>query len=107
MNTGIGHQVGLEFSEINVQGPVESQRGRDRRHNLADQSVQIGIRGSFDVQITTANVVNGFVVDHESAVGVFQGRVSGQNGIVRLNHSSGHLKQSHYNSGIDSSNSDV
>lgn len=31
--TGVGDQVGLEFVQIDVQGPVETQRGGDRGHN--------------------------------------------------------------------------
>lgn len=35
---------------------------------LSDESVKVLIAGSFDSQITTADVVNGLIVDHEAAV---------------------------------------
>ena len=37
MDTGVGHQVGLELSEINVEGAIESQGGGDGGNNLTDQ----------------------------------------------------------------------
>ena len=37
MNPGVGHQVGLELSQINVQSTVKSQRGGDRRYYLSNQ----------------------------------------------------------------------
>ena len=43
---------------------------------------------SLDVQVSPADVVDGFVVDHEGAVGVLEGRVGCQHGVVRLHDSS-------------------
>ena len=37
MNSGVGHQVCLELSQINVQSTVKSQRGGDRRYYLSNQ----------------------------------------------------------------------
>ena len=91
VDTGVGHQVGLELSEIHVQGTIKSQRSSDGGHNLANQSVQVGVGGSLNVQVSSADVVDGFVVDHESTVGVLQSGVSGQDGVVGLNHGGGDL----------------
>ncbi|GFO38487.1 hypothetical protein PoB_006499200 [Plakobranchus ocellatus] len=41
--------------------------------------------------LINTDIVNGLIVDHEGAVGVFQGGVGCQNGVVRLDHSSGNL----------------
>ena len=68
VDSGIGHQVGLELGQINVEGAVESQRGRDGTDDLADESVQICISRSLDVEISPADVVDGLVVDHERTV---------------------------------------
>lgn len=37
--------------------------------------VLVGVGQAFNVQVVTADVVDGFVVDHEDAVGVLQGGV--------------------------------
>ena len=87
----VRHQVRLELGQVDVQGAVEAQWGRDGGDNLADQPVQVGVRRPLDVQIPAADVVDGLVVDHEGAVRVLQGGVRGQDGVVRLDHGRGHL----------------
>ena len=82
----VRHQVGLEFGEVDVQGSVEPEGCRDGGHDLTDQAVQVGVRGSLDVQVSAAYVVDGLVVDHEGAVGVLQRGVSGEDGVVRFDH---------------------
>jgi hypothetical protein len=84
VDTGVRHQVGLEFVQINVKGTVEAERGGDGADDLGDQAVQVLIAGTGNVQVTTANIVDSFVVDQESAVGVLNGAVGGENGVVRL-----------------------
>ena len=87
----IGHQVGLELRQIHIQGTVETKRSGDGGHDLADQTVQVGVAGSLDVQVATTDVVDGLVVHHESTVRVLQSSVGGEDGIVGLHHRSGYL----------------
>jgi hypothetical protein len=49
MDSGIRDKIGLEFSDINVKGSIESEGSGKGRDNLSDKSVQVGISGSFDV----------------------------------------------------------
>jgi len=51
VDPGVGHQVRLELGEIHVQGAVEPQRGRNRGDDLTDQTIQVGVRRSLDVQV--------------------------------------------------------
>ena len=91
MDTWVGHQVGLELGQIDVEGTVKAQRCRDGADNLGDQTVQVGVCGTLDVQVATADVVNGLVVDHESAVGVLKSSMGRQDRVVWLNNGGGHL----------------
>merc|ERR1712213_175742 len=91
VDPGVRHQVGLELSQVHVQGSVEPQGGGDGGHNLANQPVEVGVGWPLNVQVATADVVDGLVVNHEGAVGVLQGCVGGQDGVVGLDHSSGNL----------------
>ena len=84
------HQVGLELVQINVEGTIETKRGGDRRDNLGDETVQVGEAGGRNSQPLLADVVNSFVIHHERAVGVFEGGVGRQNGVVGLNDGVGH-----------------
>merc|ERR1712032_528508 len=92
VDPGVGHQIGLELSEIHVEGSIKSQRGGDGGDNLANKTIQIGVRGPLDVEVPSADVINGLVVNHEGAVRVLQGCVGGQDRIVGLDHGSGHLR---------------
>merc|ERR1740139_960976 len=91
MDPGVGDKAGLEFSDINVEGTVESEGGGKGRDDLGDQSVQVGVGGPLDVEVSTADVVNGLVVEHDGDVGVLEERVGRQDGVVRLNDGGGHL----------------
>jgi hypothetical protein len=63
VDTRVRHQVGLEFVQIDVKGTVETKRGGDGADDLSDQAVQVLIAGAGNVQVTTANVVDSFIVD--------------------------------------------
>ena len=75
MNARKRDEIGLKFVQIDVQRALETQRGGDGRDDLRDQTIQIGVRRTFDVQFSSANLVNGLVIDHESAMRMFQRRV--------------------------------
>merc|ERR1719158_1016932 len=47
----VGHQVGLELVQIDVQGSVEPQRGSDGGDDLADQPVEVGVAGPLNVKV--------------------------------------------------------
>eukprot|EP00116_Pleurobrachia_bachei_P000661 sb/3460923/ len=89
--SGVGHQVGLELSQINVKGTIESQRSGDGGDDLSNQPVQVGVGRSLDVQVPSADIVDGLIVDHEGTVGVLQGGMGGQDRVVGLNDSGGDL----------------
>jgi hypothetical protein len=59
---------------------------------LSNETVEVGVGWAFDVEGTTADIVDSFVVKHDSDVSVLQERVSGQHGVVWLNNSGGDLR---------------
>jgi len=85
MDSGVGHQVGLELSDINVEGTIESEGGSQGGDNLGNESVQVGVGGSLDIEVSSADVINGFVIDHDSDISVLEERVGGKDGVVWLN----------------------
>lgn len=91
MNTRVRNQIGLELGQINVKTSIESERGRDGGHNLSDQTIQVGVGWALDVEIASADVIDGLVINHESTVRVFQGSVGGKDGIVWLDNGGGNL----------------
>ena len=75
VNPGVGNQVGLELSKINIESSIESKRGSDGRDDLSNEPVEVGVGGSLDVQVTATDVIDGLVNDHEGTVRVLQGGV--------------------------------
>ena len=43
MDPGVGHQVGLELVEVHVESSVEPEAGRDRRDDLCNEPVEVGV----------------------------------------------------------------
>ena len=97
VDTGVWYQVGLELGQVDIQGTIEPQRGGDGADDLSDQTVKVGVGWALDVQVTTADVIDSLVINHEGTVGVLKGGMGGQDGVVGLNNSGGDL-----GSGVDS-----
>nr|ACN31580.1 unknown [Zea mays] len=92
VDTGVGDQVGLELVEIDVEGTVETERSGDGRDNLGNQAVEVLVAGAFNTEVAAADVVDGLVVNHETAVGVLKGSVGGEDRVVGLNNGGGVLR---------------
>ena len=85
VDTRIRNQIGLELIKIHVERTVESQTRCDGADNLGNQTVEMLVVRAGNVQIATADIVHGLVVDKESAVGVLDCAVGGKDSIVGLN----------------------
>ena len=81
VDTRVGHQVGLELSDVDVQGTIETQRGSQRGRDLLNDAVQVGVGRALDVEATAAHVVDGLVVQAEGHISVLQ-QVGGKGVIV-------------------------
>lgn len=59
--------------------------------HLPNKPVEISVGGSLNIQVSSADVVDGLVVDHECTVRVLKGGVGCKDGIVWLYYSRRHL----------------
>jgi hypothetical protein len=91
VDTRVRHQVGLKLSDIDVEGTIETKGGGQRGNNLGNETVQVGVGRTLDIQRATADVVKCFVVKHDSNIGVLEEGVGGKDRVVRLDNCSGHL----------------
>ena len=91
VNSWVRYQVSLERGHVNTDGTVESKGGRDGTDGLGDQSVQVGVSWSLNVQVTAADIVQGLVVNHEGNVGVLKHTVGAQYGVVWFYNGGGYL----------------
>ena len=91
MDSWVWHQVGLELSDIDVEGTIESEGGGQGRDNLSDESVQVGVGWSLDIEVSSADIIDGLVIKDNGDIGVLEKRVSGEDGVVWLNNGGGDL----------------
>lgn len=70
MDTGIGHQVGLELSHVDIEGTIETQGGCQGRNDLRNQSVQVSVGWAFDAKVAATDIIKSFVVKAEGTVRV-------------------------------------
>ena len=93
MDSWVWDQVGLELSDINIEGTVESEGGGEGGDNLSDESVEVGVGGSLDVEVSSADIVDGLVVEHDGNIGVLKEGVGGEDRVVGLNDGGGDLRR--------------
>jgi hypothetical protein len=76
VDTWVWHQVGLEFGDIDVQGTIESEGSSQGGDNLGNESVQVGVGWSFNIKVSSANIIDSFVIKDDSDISVLKKRVS-------------------------------
>merc|ERR1719273_2116632 len=91
MDTWVWHQVGLELSDIDVEGTIESEGGSEGRDDLSDDSVEVGVGWALNVEVSSADIVDCLVVKHDSDIGVLKEGVGGEHRVVWLDDSGGDL----------------
>ena len=57
VNSRVRDKIGLKLCQIDIQGAVEPQGGSDRTDHLSKKSVEIGVRRSFDVEISSTDII--------------------------------------------------
>jgi len=82
MYARVGDQVRLKLVKIDVKGAVKAKRRGDGADDLSDEAVQVLETGAGNIEVSTADVIDGFVVHEECAVRVLNGAVSGKDGII-------------------------
>ena len=58
---------------------------------MGDESVQVGVGWSLNIEVSSADIINGFVIDYDSDIGMLEEGVGGENGVVWLNNGGGDL----------------
>jgi len=87
------NKVDLELVDIHVQRALETERGSEGRNNLGDQTVQVGVRGTSDVEVATANIVESLVIHEEGAISVLKHCMSSKDSVVGLDDSTAELRR--------------
>lgn len=63
VETGEGHHVDCQLSQVSVQLAGESEAGGHARHGGADEVVEVTVGGGGQLEGTEADVIQGFIVN--------------------------------------------
>ena len=58
---------------------------------MSDESVQVGVGWSLNIKVSSADIIDGFVIEDNGNIGVLEEGVSGEDGVVWLNNGCGDL----------------
>ena len=75
MDSWIWHQVSLELGDIDVKGTIESEGSGQGGDNLGNESVQVGVGWSLNIEISSADIIDGFVIKNNGNISVFKKRM--------------------------------
>lgn len=62
MNSWVGHKVSLKFNHVNVNCTWEAKGCGATRNNLTNDSIEVCICGTSNLQVGSTYVINGFIV---------------------------------------------
>ena len=99
MDTRIGNKIGLELVEVHVESSVEPEASRDRRDDLCNEPVEVGVGRALYPEVVLAEIVNGLIVHQEGHVSVLQCGVGEQDGVVGLDYCGGDLTSENLSAG--------
>ena len=76
MNSGVRHQIKLVWNSVTstLRVPSKSKRGSQGRDDLGDKSVQVSVGRSLNIEISSADIIDGFVIEHGSNISVLKKR---------------------------------
>jgi hypothetical protein len=84
METGEGHEVDGELSEVGVELTGETEATGDTREGGGDEMVKITIGGGGELEGTEADIVKGLVIDAHDIIGVLDELMHGEGSVVGL-----------------------
>ena len=81
------------IEDTTINGQLQAHKvSKDVRRTLSNQPVEVLVAGSLNSKVAAANLVSSLIVNHETAVRVLQGGVSGEDRVVWLNNGGGVLR---------------
>jgi hypothetical protein len=72
MDSWVWYQVSLELGNIDVEGTIESEGSGQRGDNLSNESVQVGVCWSLDIEVSSADIIDGLVIKDNSNISVLK-----------------------------------
>ena len=87
VETREGDHVDRQLPEVSVELTREPEAGGDTRHGERDQVVEVTIRGTGELEVSEADVIERLVINHECLISVLHQVMKSQTSIVWFNNS--------------------
>jgi len=78
MDSWVWYQVILELVNIDVEVTIESEGSGQRGDNLSNESVQVGVCWSLDIEVSSADIIDGLVIKDNSNISVLKEGMGGE-----------------------------
>ena len=91
METGEGHEVDGELSEVGVELTGETEAAGDTREGGGDEMVKITVGGGGELEGAEADIVKSLVVNGHDIIGVLDELMDGEGSVVWLDDGIRHL----------------
>ena len=88
MYSWVRYQVCLELIEVHIKCTIKAKGGSDRRYNLSNDPVKVGVGRALFAKLLTAYVIYGLIVHQKGHITMLKGSVGIQDGVVWFNNSS-------------------
>ena len=82
-----GDHVDRQLPEVSVELTREPETGGDSRHGERDQVVEVTIRGTGELEVSEADVIERLVINHECLIRALHQVMKSQASIVWFNNS--------------------
>jgi hypothetical protein len=92
MDTRIRDQVGLELVQVHIESTIKAQARCYGANDLSNQAIKVLVVWSWNVEVSSANIIDSLVIDEESTVGVLNCAVGRENGIVWFHNRRGYAR---------------
>jgi len=93
VDTRVRDEIGLELGQIDIEGTIKAERSSEGRNDLSNETVEVGVGRALNVEVATANIIDGLIVDEELNVSVLEEGVGAENGVIGLNDGGGDLRR--------------
>jgi hypothetical protein len=85
MDSWIWDQVSLELGNIDVKGTIESEGSGKGGDNLSNESVQVSVSWSLNIQVSSADIIDGLIIKNDCNISVLKKGMGRKNGVIWLN----------------------
>jgi len=71
VNSRVWNEVSFVLVEVDIERSWKTKRTREARNDLGNDSVEVVVTWSGNIEVSFANVINGFVIEDKCTIGVF------------------------------------